>query len=272
MKVILKKIIGGAVGNKLAFAWFKQLNRKKLIILCYHRVAQKKEAENIRPKGMCVDVESFAHQMRFLKRNYNPISETEIISEIKKKKKLPSYSVWVTFDDGYRDNFLNAYPILKRYWIPATFFVTTGYINKEAVPSEIQKENTDNLFMDWDEIREMCGNGFSIGAHTVSHKILSTLSEEDLAGEILGSKDEIGRRLNKKVSSFAYPRGKRADYDQRCIATLKNNGFKLAVTTKGGFNSLISEASFNLRRVMLSCDDAFTFFKVKIITGSFWQK
>lgn len=272
MKTTLKKKAGLIFGNKLIFSWSKHLNKGKLIILCYHRVVQKEEAGNIRPKGMCVDVESFAHQMRFLKGNYGPISETEIISALEGRERLPDYAVWVTFDDGYKDNYINAYPILKKYQIPATFFVTTGYINKEVVPPDVRRGNADNLFMSWDEIREMRDNAFSIGAHTINHKILSTLSEEDITEEILESKGEIEQKLNKKVLSFAYPNGKRADYDQRCIATLKNNGFKLAVTTEGGFNLLIPDTSFNLRRVGLSCDDSFSFFKVKIGTGGFWQK
>lgn len=134
MKHIAKKVLGGVFGNKLVVNILKCINKKKLIILYYHRVVNKNEAENIRTPGMYVDVDEFEAQMEFIKNFYHPISETDIIHSVNNRKKLPDYSIWITFDDGYRDIYTRAFPILKKYKIPATVFITTGFINKTIIP------------------------------------------------------------------------------------------------------------------------------------------
>ncbi len=185
-------------------------------------------------------------------------------------KKLPEYSVWITFDDGFSDNYTNACPILKKYEIPAIIFITTGYINKRVNPYR----NINNLFMSWEEITELGKNGISIGAHTVNHKILSSLTKEEIEIEISESKNEIETRLGKKVFSFAYPVGRNQHYhSEKCIPVLQENGFKLAVTTIGGFNNIKRYGVyFNLRRMGISYEDTLNFFRLKVALGSFWQR
>ena len=128
--------------------------------------------------------------------------------------------------------------------------------------------------MNWDEIRQMSDNGFAIGAHTVSHRILSILNEDEIMQEISESKYEIEKILGKKVFSFAYPRGKKSDYNpDACFTVLRNYDFKLGVTTVGGNNNLdANQDYFNLRRMGFSYDDTLNFFKFKVNTGCFWQK
>jgi len=100
-----------------------------LTILAYHRVGS---GDYFGPSGMSETVESFEGQMRYLKNNYNPISLEQAIDLMKIKNKLPDNSVAITFDDGYKDNYTNAYPILKKYNIPATIFLTVGAIEENG--------------------------------------------------------------------------------------------------------------------------------------------
>lgn len=262
MKTLFKYIVGFGLGNNLSFPLLRPMGRRRLIILYYHRVISKEECRDVELSGMCVNVNTFSKQMGILKKFYNFVSENDIVGAIENGKKLPDYSVWITFDDGWKDNYTNAFPILKNYSIPATLFVTIEYVNKNYG------------FMNWQEIKEAAECDISIGAHTISHRILSGLSNSELEKEIAESKNKIEQRLGKRVISFAYPIGKKQHYClEKCIPILKKNSFKLAVTTIGGFNAIeLKQEPFNLRRMGISYEDTLSIFKFKISLGGFWQR
>lgn len=113
--------------------------------------------------------------------------------------------VCVTFDDGYRDNYTLAYPLLKRFGVPFTIYVTTGFIDNRLpmwwYPGERLGLSTDELkALDADPL---C----TIGAHTVSHPKLDTLSYEEQSKEIADSKLELERLLGHSVNHFSFPHG-----------------------------------------------------------------
>lgn len=103
---------------------------RKFIILCYHVVTNTKEGkvDYFKPQ-MAVSIESFKKQMEFLSKNYNVVPLEELIYNIKENKKLPRKAIAITFDDGYANNYTNAYPILKENNLPATIFLATDYID-----------------------------------------------------------------------------------------------------------------------------------------------
>src|SRR3989344_4458910 len=105
------------------------INRNKVKILMYHRVDDKKI--DILPyyANLNVSIKNFEEQMRYLSKNYNVIPLNDIIN-INKNKKIKN-SVIITFDDGYIDNYLYAYPILKKYNLPATIFLPTDFIENK---------------------------------------------------------------------------------------------------------------------------------------------
>lgn len=274
MKSKLKDIFFGSLSAVAPLA--KTYNRDRLVIIYYHRVVGKDEIRDLGDKNMCTEIGSFESQMQFLAEQYTPIGEREILSALDGKKAVPVHPVWVTFDDGYKDNFVYAYPILRKYQIPATFFITTGFINKTVFPSgEGGWAHEDGLFMSWDAICELRRSGYRIGCHTVNHPILSTVSPNEIMAEINNSKEEIEARIGGPVESFAYPRGKHRDCAfQLAIPILKECGIRLAVTTVGGTNSLkISNGGFlKLRRFGISHNDPFDVFKTKVATGCVWQR
>lgn len=270
MKNNLKVLLGLLAEVTFASKAFRFIQRKKLIVIYYHRVLKSEEFSDVKVKNIVVNIKSFEEQIKFISERYNAVSEKDIISAVERRGKMPEFPIWITFDDGYKDNYTNAFPILKKYSIPATFFVTTGYVNKTATP-EVHFDN--DIFMNWQEIKEVAEEGISIGAHTVSHRILSTLSDREVEKEIIESKNEIEQRLGKSVISFAYPVGKKPHYYlEKCVPVLKKNNFMLGVTTIGGFNAIqFKKDSFNLRRIGLSYEDTLNFFKFKISLGGFWQ-
>ncbi|AFZ13623.1 polysaccharide deacetylase [Crinalium epipsammum PCC 9333] len=98
----------------------------KALILMYHRVGE----VDIDPWALCVTPENFAEHLEVLQKDYHPLSLTELV-KAHQGGKLPNRSVAITFDDGYADNLHQAKPLLNRYGIPATVFVSTGYLGQQ---------------------------------------------------------------------------------------------------------------------------------------------
>jgi peptidoglycan/xylan/chitin deacetylase (PgdA/CDA1 family) len=108
-----------------AYAFLRRkLTKSQVAILMYHRVCPRSDNWSLDP----LRPQSFAKQIEYFCRNYEIISLDKLAEYIYRGKSLPEKAVAVTFDDGYRDNYLYAYPILKKHHIPATFFLTTGHI------------------------------------------------------------------------------------------------------------------------------------------------
>jgi peptidoglycan/xylan/chitin deacetylase (PgdA/CDA1 family) len=93
------------------------------------------------------------------------------------------------------------------------------------------------LILDWEEADALRGLGFSIGAHTIDHPILSRVAPEAAWRQIDGSKAEIERQLGVAVRAFAYPNGGRDDYDRTTVDLVARAGFSCAVTTRRGLNN-----------------------------------
>lgn len=106
--------------------------RRKYAILMYHRVLDKNDDETsyVQP-GLYITRGVFEKQMAFLSRKYNLISLERMTGYLNKKKSPPLKSMAITFDDGWKDNYLYAYPILKKYNVPATIFLTTDFIDSD---------------------------------------------------------------------------------------------------------------------------------------------
>ena len=129
--------------------------------------------------------------------------------------------VSLSFDDGYRDAYTEAYPLLQRYGLQGTFYVVSGYVGFEG-------------FMTQEHILELEQNGHEIGAHTRRHRDLTTLSEDEARDEVAGSRQDLFDMGVKRVDTFAYPFGK---YNEDVVRIVKEAGFTGARTTNGGMNT-----------------------------------
>ena len=126
-------------GNKLQRALIrlqKKLASSKGLILMYHRVAELE----IDPWSLSVTPQNFGEHLEVLQKHYHPLSLQQLVEALRGNK-LPDRAVVVTFDDGYADNFYNAKPLLEKYNIPATFFISTGFIgqNREFWWDELER-------------------------------------------------------------------------------------------------------------------------------------
>jgi len=105
--------------------------RNELTVLCYHRVADRSGAGEFSNLVVNCSPESFEREVAFLKDHYNIISVEEAVAALRLKKDLPPDSLSITFDDGYRDNYTNAFPVLKKYRVSAAVFLTADFIGND---------------------------------------------------------------------------------------------------------------------------------------------
>lgn len=152
-----------------------------IIVLMYHRVT-----DILNPHEFVVSVENFRQQMATLARRSEVIGIKELSFGEKRKKQ----KVVITFDDGYRDNYLNAYPILKKLNLPATIFLITGMIGTNAKRSRYKELPSPDM-LSWEEVNEMAAHNITFGAHTVTHPRLSWLDYQAQREEI----EKVLRRL-----------------------------------------------------------------------------
>lgn len=185
-----------------------------IIILNYHKV----EDKNI---SLSVNVADFDAQMAYLQENnFHTISPEEFCAAMNGTGTLPENPVMITFDDGYFDNYTNAYPILKKYGFKAVIFVITSFMDQGNM-----------YYFTWDQAKEMEQNGISIESHTVSHQSMTELTDEQLRFELAESKKRIETMLGKTVSFVAYPTG---TYNLHIAQLVKEAGYKGAFTIKYG--------------------------------------
>ena len=173
----------------------------KAPILTYHSIDDSCSVISISP-------DKFRSQMYYLRdNNFNVISLQDIVTCLRKKIPFPPRSIAITFDDGLKNFYKVAYPILNNLGFTAIVFLVPGYCGKNN-KWEGQPEGIPVLdILDWEEVREMAGNGVEFGAHTMNHADLLKLSIEQAREEIVSSKQVIEKNLEKDVQFFAYPYG-----------------------------------------------------------------
>ncbi len=203
----------------------------RLMVIFYHKVERPLNGDGY----LCVTPRNFEKHINYLKENFNIISLQDFLDILEKKSFPEKDSVMITFDDGFEDNYLNAFPILKKHNIPATIFVATDFIGKEGMLKEYQ-------------IREMFEHGISFGAHTQKHVRLSKVEIEEARKEILESKRKIESIIKRPVESFCYPYGHEGDFNYELSEVVKDAGFSCAFTAlKNG--SVFSTSRFLLPRL-----------------------
>jgi peptidoglycan/xylan/chitin deacetylase (PgdA/CDA1 family) len=281
--------------------------RDATVILTYHRVLDKWEpALDYSQPGMVVTVSTFERQLAFLTQHFDIVPLGQLLDGGTVHRPARRPRCVITFDDGWRDNYDLAFPILRKRDVPATIFLTTDFVGTErafwhtelihlllhgelspflgadpvlarypeAVRDQLRRcagsariscaEEADTLietikatcaedvihdlvdtlvgaagfprplfpgrrfFLDWDQVGEMAANGFEIGSHGCSHRIMTRLSPEDANDELVRSKAEIEGRVGRPVQHFAFPNenandtlvglAARAGYRTLCVA------------------------------------------------------
>src|SRR5262245_37608747 len=288
-----------------AFAPFRWSHRHQALVITYHRFS---ECEG----GAPISARAFAEQVRYLAAHYTLVPLSRLAGCLGKRE-IPPRLAAITIDDGYRDAYEIAFPILRKHRAPATVFVVTEfvdgtkwlwtdkprYLTARAAPQALEigigdhnlklelngsasravaatlinaalkplseeardasikrlahelkaslpeRPPAEYAAINWGQAREMADAGVEIGSHTLTHPILTGLSDDRLREEVSRSRDRIQTALGRKVETFCYPNG---DHDLRTQREVAGAGYRLAVTTDVGLNNKLSDP-LALRRI-----------------------
>ncbi len=214
------------------------MRKSKIPILTYHSIDNSGSVISTSPK-------KFFQQMQFLaKSSYNVISLTEIINCINENRTFPSRAVAITFDDGYKNNYDVAYPILKEFGYKATIFMVSGRCgDNNNWPGQPKGIPIMDL-LGWDEVLKMADYGIEFGAHTLNHPHLPELSLKDAEIEIVESKRLLEKHLSKEILFFDYPYGK----ENLELRKIVQNEFDCAFSTDMELTTLQSDI-YSLSRI-----------------------
>ena len=209
-------------------------------VLAYHKIDQ--PTSDIKLRGAFTSPKNFAKQMLYLKKqNFVFYTATELIDFYKQNGVFPDRAITVTFDDGWKDNYTNAFPILRDLQIKATIFLVPSCIGQMTtkVVGDGENEREHLAIMD---IRAMSDYGIEFGSHTLNHKLLNQISPSEIEFEVSESKKEIENLLQKPCRVFAYPAG---FFTETAQAAVKDAGYIAAFSTVYGKNETINLYALN---------------------------
>lgn len=204
-------------------------------ILMYHYLSEPPPDADVYRRDLSVSPAQFAeHLDRMLAEGYTTVSLYQVVDALQRGAPLPEKPVVITFDDGYRDNYENAFPLLRERGMVATIFVVTDFMDEQRP-----------AYLTWDMAREMLAAGISIESHGRNHVSLAGKDDDYLVWQALGSLETIEYELGVRPRFVSYPAG---EYDQRTIDIFKSAHYWAGVTTRQGA-TLDNQRLFELPRV-----------------------
>jgi len=281
-----------------------------VLVFNYHRVGDS-DGSTFDRGVWSTDAETFADQIRFCKSHLDMITPQDLSRAVASRR--GRYGL-ITFDDGYRDNYDVAFPILKAEGVPATFFVATGFVGaphvswwdelawmvrtsqrdglelpdwlaarvdlesdreravatllraykrmptgstdrfldavaKATGSGRCEPEVGKDLWMTWDNLREMRAAGMTIGGHTVTHPVLAQAPLERQQQEIFGCSSRFAEEMGEPMRYFSYPIGGSETFDAITRDCLREVGVRYAFSYYGGFRRFADWDDYDVRRV-----------------------
>lgn len=209
---------------------------KRVPILVYHQVSEaperKKKIRNTNP-AYSLSIRQFTEQMEYLYENdYQTLSLNEFMNAVPDNNVK---RVVITFDDGWANNYTNAFPIMKQLGLMATIFIVTDFVGQSK-------------YIDWNHLREMNKEGISIQSHTVTHRPLTGVETKEITYELDRSKKSIEDHLGKRVDFLSVPHGM---INQNVKDIARAVGYKAICTSDPGFSHSYSNPAI-LRRINIS--------------------
>lgn len=226
--------------------------RPEARVLYYHRIDDE-------PHRSCVTPRAFREQMHYLRsEGYRVIPLATVAAQLERAVDFSPRTVAITFDDGFADNYVHAFPVLSELGIPATIFVTVAGIGGKLTilrdrPAGIQA-------LTWEQLREMLRGPVTAGSHTLTHPRLTELSATALDEELQGSRRIIETETGVAPELFCYPRG---DLNPSVRSAVRRAGYRLACATRAGGVTARSD-QFAVPRTFVARDDQIADFARKL--------
>jgi len=209
---------------------------KAVTILTFHHIGPFQDKLTIPPS-------LFEKTLKHIQNNYNIISYNDFCNFIFYNLDLPEKSILITLDDGYLDNFIYAFPILKKLHIPAVLFVITGMVEQASVirtsmppfksHKDLENQPDKSYFINSSEINLMEKSGIiNVESHSVSHLTCQNQPYEKIVKELNGSYQFIKKMtMKKKHYGFCWPKGR---YDEVALRAIKESPYDFSFSTKQG--------------------------------------
>lgn len=202
-------------------AWDGVQRTVRVPVLMYHYLSTPPSDANAYRTDLSVPPELFArHLDRIQAEGYTTISLYDLLAHLWQGAPLPEKPVVLTFDDGYRDNYTNAFPLLRERGMTATIFVVTDFMDEERPE-----------YLTWDMAREMLAGGISIESHGRNHISLKNRDQDYLVWQALGSLETIAFELGVRPRFVSYPAG---EFDDETIAIFASANYWAGFTTIQG--------------------------------------
>ncbi len=210
---------------------------RNMLLSVYSRVNKKQDDKYLRCL-YCHYVfddqrKEFENLITKIKRIGEFVDTATCLDMIQGKRDIDRRYFHLSFDDGFRNHYTNAVPLLKKHKVPAIFFVPSSLVGSSYEETKQYCTVTNQYravieMLRWDDLRDMLSIGFEIGSHTKTHARFSELSENKsmLKDEIFGSKKELEDNLNYKCDYISWPYGSLADVDIKSLDNVKMAGYK----------------------------------------------
>lgn len=226
--------------------------------LLYHKIDL--PTPDVKVRGAFTPPKAFARQLEMLaKRGFKFATASEMAAFFRENGEFPEKTVAITFDDGWKDNLANAFPILRRFGAKATIFLVTNCLGKTTDTVTAEGEGPRE-HLSIEDVRTMSAAGIEFGSHTHTHRHFDKLELGDIQDELATSKGIVESITQRPCESFAYPAG---FFTEMAKDAVKAAGFQIAFTTV--YSPEMSPDVFALNRTEILRHDRFIFrFRRKI--------
>ena len=243
MKVPISKRIKAVLGSASGFSGvYARDFRSKMVVVAFHRVNDELVAD-----GLTCGSAKFEAFCRFFREHFRIVPLSEQVAACHAGKDMGG-TLSITFDDGYRDNYDIAVPILSRLRLPATFFLTTGYIGSNITAPWDRALTPAPGWMTWEQIRSLKAQGFDIGAHTDTHIDLGTAEPDTIRAELRACRQKLELEVGGEINLFAYPFGGVNNISPASRQLVREAGFSCCLSCYGAFNPPVSDP-YHLARI-----------------------